>query len=106
MGPGSYSPGPYGGSPPHHVYPGGGPYGVSPPQSAVYDGQVETVFTYRGQGAAMGDGGQGGGVDGNVYALYGVPQHARHSPGAYGSAQFPNRGTQVYEFEYEEPRFT
>ena len=105
--PGSYSPpGPYGGSPPHHVYPGGGTYGVSPPQSAVYEGQLETMFTYRGQDG--GPGGPGGpGVDGSVYGLYGVPQHARLSPGAYGSAQFPGRGApQVYEFEYEEPRFT
>lgn len=106
VGPGSFSAGPYGGSPPHHVYEGV-PYGVSPPQSAVYDRQVETMFTYRGQGAAMGDGGQWGGVDGSVYGLSGVPQHARHSPGACGNAQFPNRGTpQVYGFEYEEPWFT
>lgn len=119
-GPTSYSPGPYGnsGSPPHH---GAYPYGVSPPQSAsVYDGQVETMFTYRGggQGHPMpGDGGvqeRGGVVDGSVYGLYGVPppQHAqsRLSPGTYGNAQqFTNsRGPnpQVYEFEYEEPRFT
>jgi len=118
-GPTSYSPGPYGnsGSPPHHAYPGG-PYGVSPPQSgSVYGGQEETMFTYRGGGQPhpmAGDVGQerGGVVDGSVYGLYGVPppQHAaaRLSPGAYGNAQFPNaRGTpQVYEFEYEEPRFT
>lgn len=80
------------------------------------------MFTYRGgggQGHPMqpGDGGvqeRGGVVDGSVYGLYGVPpqQHAqsRLSPGTYGNAQqFTNaRGPnpQVYEFEYEEPRFT
>lgn len=67
------------------------------------------MFTYRGQGAGPGQGPVegGGSVDGSVYGLYGVPQHARLSPGAYASAQFPGRPPpQVYEFEYEEPRFT
>ena len=81
---------------------------MSPPQSAMYDGQLETMFTYRG-----GPGGGGGGVGGPGDGMppggdYGV--YPRHSPGAYGNnAPFNNqRGPppQVYEFEYEEPRFT
>lgn len=113
-----------GGSPNRHYPPPA--YGGAPPPSnssaGHYNGQLETVFTFQGaqDESDLSGGGQDRGDDGDqsLYGLYGVPQGGggggggppqnRISPGGYGQNQYQNRGVapQVYEFEYEEPRFT